>query len=270
MPTVRYTTVNGQIIAEKRDGVRKSYVPDPLGSTAFLLDNTQTKTDSFTYWPFGEERTRTGSTPTPFRYVGTLGYRRDDAMRNYVRARNQLPAVARWSSVDPVGGESRPFVYCSNSPEYASDASGLQDRVLCRLREDWPGGPYAYARFTDSVLSANSLLSFSVCCNGRITICVASRISPCSTKCTIQHEGEHIQQYPECRNPDYHILGSSDKKQHADDEKKAYLVGLACRASCCSSETGVARKWCFMYLCGDCGELKKIDPQFSDPNCKGC
>src|SRR5437588_9857996 len=76
MPTVRYTTINGEIIAEKRDGVRRLYVPDPLGSTVALLDSMQTQTDTFSYWPYGEERTRTGTTPTPFRFVGTAGYYR--------------------------------------------------------------------------------------------------------------------------------------------------------------------------------------------------
>src|SRR5438067_13197435 len=101
MTTVRYTTVNGEIIAEKRAGVRRLYVPDPLGSTVTLLDNTQAKTDTFDYWPYGEERARTGTTPTPFRYGGTLGYYRDSPGRTYVR-RRQLDAVAgRWLSSDP-------------------------------------------------------------------------------------------------------------------------------------------------------------------------
>ena len=86
MGTVRYTTVNGEIIAEKRNGVRSLYVPDPLGSTVALLDNTQTKTDTFEYWPYGEVRTRTGAIATPFQFVGTLGYRQDSISRTYVRA----------------------------------------------------------------------------------------------------------------------------------------------------------------------------------------
>lgn len=52
----RYTTIDGEIVAQKRNGVRKSYVPDPLGSTIALLDNTQTQTDTFAYWPYGETR----------------------------------------------------------------------------------------------------------------------------------------------------------------------------------------------------------------------
>ena len=71
MPVVNYTNFDGEIVAEERNGVTRQYVPDPLGSTVALLDNTQAKTDTFSYWPYGEERTRTGTTPTPFQFVGT-------------------------------------------------------------------------------------------------------------------------------------------------------------------------------------------------------
>lgn len=67
MATVRYTTIDGEIVAEKRAGVRKTYMPDPLGLTVALLDNSQQQTDTLAYWPYGEERARTGTTPTPFR-----------------------------------------------------------------------------------------------------------------------------------------------------------------------------------------------------------
>ena len=58
MPTVRDTVVDGEVIAEKRSGVRRQYVPDPLGSTVALLGNTQTKTDTFNYWPYRAEQER--------------------------------------------------------------------------------------------------------------------------------------------------------------------------------------------------------------------
>ena len=87
MGTVRYTVVDGEIIGEKRDGVRRTYLPDPLGSTVALLDNTQAQTDTFSYWPYGEVSARTGTTATPFQHVGTLGYYRDSPTKSYVRAR---------------------------------------------------------------------------------------------------------------------------------------------------------------------------------------
>ena len=45
----RYTALDGEIIAEKRGGVRRFYVPDAIGSTLALLDNTQAQTDTFSY-----------------------------------------------------------------------------------------------------------------------------------------------------------------------------------------------------------------------------
>src|SRR6478672_8945864 len=87
MPTVRYTVLDGEVVSENRGGVERDYVPDPLGSTVALLDNTQTQTDTFSYWPYGEERSRTGTTTTPFTHVGSLGYYHDSAARAYVRAR---------------------------------------------------------------------------------------------------------------------------------------------------------------------------------------
>src|SRR5262249_38751736 len=101
--TVRYTTIDGEIVAEKRDGVRRTYVPDPLGSTVALLDSSQVRTDTFTYWPYGEERSRTGTTGTPFQFVGTAGPYRDSMSRAYVRARHPDLRSARWASPGPPG-----------------------------------------------------------------------------------------------------------------------------------------------------------------------
>src|SRR5436305_9888272 len=124
----RYTVVNGEVIAEKRAGVRRLLVPDPLGSTVALLDNTQAQTDTFAYWPYGEERTRTGTTPTPFRFVGTLGYHRDSAARNYVRARHLSPLHAAWLTRDPIGaaGGANLYAYGGSSPVSRLDPSGLR------------------------------------------------------------------------------------------------------------------------------------------------
>lgn len=43
MGTVRYTVIEGEVLSENRNGTKQDYVPDPLGSTVALLDNTQTK-----------------------------------------------------------------------------------------------------------------------------------------------------------------------------------------------------------------------------------
>jgi RHS repeat-associated protein len=108
MPTVRYTVVDGELIAEERGGVRRQFVPDPLGSTVALLDNSQTKTDTFAHWPYGEEQSRTGKTNTPFRYVGVLGYYRDSAALIYVRARYLNVVLGRWLTQDSIWSGHNP------------------------------------------------------------------------------------------------------------------------------------------------------------------
>ena len=57
---VSYLSVEGEILSETRNGVERDYLPDPLGSTAALLDSSQTKTDTYFYWPYGETRSHTG------------------------------------------------------------------------------------------------------------------------------------------------------------------------------------------------------------------
>jgi hypothetical protein len=90
-----YGTFLGQVVHEERGGVERVYVPDTLGSTHKLTDANGNVTDTFEFWPYGEERLRTGTTPTPLTYVGTLGYYEDSSGRMYVRARTYLARYAR-------------------------------------------------------------------------------------------------------------------------------------------------------------------------------
>jgi hypothetical protein len=71
---VTYATVAGQILYENRGGVETEFVPDPLGSVIACRNASGTTTYTAKYWPYGEVRTRTGSTATPFTFVGNLGY----------------------------------------------------------------------------------------------------------------------------------------------------------------------------------------------------
>lgn len=127
MATVRYTVINGEIISENRNGVRRVYVSDSQGSIMALLDSTQTITDSFDYWPHGEESNRTGTTPTPFRYLGAVGYYRDSSSRDYVRHRVLDKRTGRWMTQDPIGfegGDVNLYRYVRNNPIRFTDPSG--------------------------------------------------------------------------------------------------------------------------------------------------
>ncbi|MBS1714938.1 MAG: hypothetical protein JST30_11445 [Armatimonadetes bacterium] len=118
----RYTVVEGEVVSEVRLGIRKDYVPDPLGSTVALLDNSQSVTDSWEYWPYGE--VRTGSSATPFQFVGTLGYYKDSSRRTYVRARHYRQSVGKWLTVDLLWPVERPYSYSGSSPSTSTDPTG--------------------------------------------------------------------------------------------------------------------------------------------------
>src|SRR5687767_6824048 len=96
MHSIRYTTIAGEVLADERDGARKLYVPDAHGSTAALLDGSQTVTDTFDYWPYGEQRSRTGATPTRFGFGGSLQYYTDSATRLLSDERSLNTALGHW------------------------------------------------------------------------------------------------------------------------------------------------------------------------------
>jgi RHS repeat-associated protein len=131
MASVRYTVLDGEILSENRNGTEHDYVPDPLGSTVALLDATQTQTDTYSYWPYGELLNSTGTTATPFRHVGTRGYYQDNAgltFKQYVRARYYDTFRYRWLTEDPIGyagGDYNLYRYVKSNPVTLTDPSGL-------------------------------------------------------------------------------------------------------------------------------------------------
>ena len=112
-------------MSQVTSGVRRDYVPDPLGSTVALLDDSNNVTDTWDYWPYGEIRSRTGATSTPFQYVGTLGYFRDHATQTYVRARYYKQSLGRWQTVDSLWPRRTAYQYVSSRPVSYVDPSGL-------------------------------------------------------------------------------------------------------------------------------------------------
>jgi len=142
---VRYTMHNGRLVGENRGGTKRDYVPDPLGSTVALLDNAQAQTDTFTYWPYGEQRVTSGPGLTRLQYVGLMGYSSDSGARCYVRARSLMTSKGRWMTKDPVASPTAVdlgrllnrvsigyrganlYAYVSNNPLSSTDVSGLAE-----------------------------------------------------------------------------------------------------------------------------------------------
>ena len=124
--TVRYETFAGELISENRGGTETFYTSDTLGSVIECRDDTGTKIYGAEYWAYGEVRTSTGSNPSPWFFVGTLGYHGVNFVGTYVRARVLRSSLARWMTVDPLWPWERAFVYCDNNPVRLVDPFGEQ------------------------------------------------------------------------------------------------------------------------------------------------
>jgi RHS repeat-associated protein len=124
--SVRYTTVNGMLLHEDRGGVETEYVSDPLGNlVACRTASNQGFSHRAEYWPYGQIRAQSGTNPSPWNFVGTLGYYRDLADFLYVRARYYQPRYGRWLTMDPIWPTEASYAYLS-SPLRQIDFSGLQ------------------------------------------------------------------------------------------------------------------------------------------------
>jgi RHS repeat-associated protein len=117
--TVAYTIDrSGSLISQRRGGSTYYHHYDALGSTRLLTDSSQTITDTYDYYAFGEIQSSSASTTNPFKFVGRLGYYDDPTTPfQYLRARYYAPAYGRLLSVDPalrgrVGREGLPYVPC--------------------------------------------------------------------------------------------------------------------------------------------------------------
>ncbi len=129
MPVTRITSLGGRILSVSRDGVISNLVPDPQGNTVALRDSTGAITDTFSYWPYGAERTHVGASSTPFRYGGIRGCYRDAGSRLYVRARNASTDSARWLTLDPDSVRSmavQNYKFAASNPVTYVDPSGLR------------------------------------------------------------------------------------------------------------------------------------------------
>jgi RHS repeat-associated protein len=126
--SARYTVIDGEVVAQERGGVRHQLVPDPLGSTVALYDDSGTKTDTFSYWPYGESSGRTGTTTAKFQYNGKNRYLKENNYY-YVYSRILFSTKGSWITEDMIVPEinktSNRFRYVYNNPVTYTDYFGL-------------------------------------------------------------------------------------------------------------------------------------------------
>lgn len=100
---------------------------DSLGSTGALTGATGAVKDRMEYGPYGQISYRTGTTDTPFLYVGQAGVQTDATKLLYMRARYYSPELMRFLNADPIGfaGGMNWYAYANGNPVMFSDPSGF-------------------------------------------------------------------------------------------------------------------------------------------------
>ena len=130
MGVTSYLTWEGEILSETRAGVESDYLPDPLGSSSALLNSSQAKTDTFSWWPYGERRSHSGTSVTRFGYVGTLGYCTDViSARIYIRENILMSDFTSWQAVDMLWPRTFEYAYAGSNPTSYVDPSGKKPQV---------------------------------------------------------------------------------------------------------------------------------------------
>ncbi|MBS1714931.1 MAG: hypothetical protein JST30_11410 [Armatimonadetes bacterium] len=267
----RYTVVDGEVVSEVRGGVRKDFVPDPLGSTVALLDNAQSVTDSWEYWPYGE--LRSGSSATPFQYVGTLGYYKDTSRRTYVRARHYRQNLGRWMTVDPIWPKESAYIYASAMPQAFSDFTGLSAQIglilyiakcegICESLER--------GHLDEMDRTGGAPVGETICCCGSPYVCVYAGVlkkglghKPPSfiLECIAKHELWHARNTATCNGRPDGPTNSDGNPRECEAHMISYSCAINSKSKCkraanpaqCESDVDVfLRSECIFFKRNNC------------------
>ena len=94
--------LEGEVVGHVKGSEKRDYIVDPLGSVVAYLNSSQTLTDQFEYWPYGEMVAEVEAGTEPFLWVGSLGYFRESDLRTYIRAREYRQDLGSWMQLDPL------------------------------------------------------------------------------------------------------------------------------------------------------------------------
>ncbi|MEV5807628.1 RHS repeat-associated core domain-containing protein [Streptomyces parvulus] len=112
---------SGTLTAMTSGGASQYYLTDVQGSVIGLVDATGKRTATYSYGPYGEARTTSG-TNQPYRYTGTY---LDPSGLYKMGARYYDPQLGRFTQPDPSGKESNLYAYAAGDPVNRVDPSGL-------------------------------------------------------------------------------------------------------------------------------------------------
>ncbi len=126
--------LEGEVVGHVKGSEKRDYIVDPLGSVVAYLNSSQTLTDQFEYWPYGEMVAEVEAGTEPFLWVGSLGYFRDSDLRTYILAREYRQDLGSWMQLDPLWPHEAASTYCRSRPTTFVDPMGLAPQcVLCAL-----------------------------------------------------------------------------------------------------------------------------------------
>jgi|CXWL01.1.fsa_nt_gi RHS repeat-associated protein len=162
--SARASNIGGTLIAEKRNGSRRFHAHDSLGSTIALVSDSSKETDTYTYWPYGEIRTSTGSTAsTPFKFCGAWGYY-DDGNQLYVRARYLRTQLGRWITRDQFWPKEQAYLYALNNPTTITDFDGLSPQKQPPKPPDMHPDCFSKPRYGNGLCSGQDAAACDVLC----------------------------------------------------------------------------------------------------------
>ncbi|MFJ4204455.1 RHS repeat-associated core domain-containing protein [Streptomyces sviceus] len=111
---------SGTLVGMRSGASTQYYLSDAQGSVIGLVDTAGKRTATYTYGPYGEQRTNTG-TQQPFRYAGTY---LDPSGLYKMGARYYDPNLGRFTQPDPSGKEKNAYLYAGGDPVNKVDPSG--------------------------------------------------------------------------------------------------------------------------------------------------
>ncbi|MBZ0214717.1 MAG: hypothetical protein K8H99_13030, partial [Nitrospirae bacterium] len=107
--------LEGEVVGHVKGSEKRDYIVDPLGSVVAYLNDSQTLTDQFEYWPYGELAGEIEEGNGPLLWVGSLGYFRESDLRTYIRAREYRQDLGSWMQLDPLWPAGSGFGYPSKN-----------------------------------------------------------------------------------------------------------------------------------------------------------
>jgi RHS repeat-associated protein len=99
---------------------------DGSGNTTQLTTSSGAVVNSYSYLPFGEKLSATGTATNPFTYAGEFGVMDEGSGLYFMRNRWYNPSLGRFQQIDPIGilGDVNLYRYAGNDPLTFVDPSG--------------------------------------------------------------------------------------------------------------------------------------------------